>query len=78
MRITEEQEGRILRLAREGVPDGWIADDMGLSTRCVANYRRRARIPASEGWKVDRLVIQHRPHLFDLHLQFAPKALQRT
>lgn len=78
MRITTGQEGRILQLAREGVPDAWIAEEMGLSVRCVANYRRGASIPASEGWKLERLFIQHNPRLFDLHLQFAPKSLQRA
>ena len=76
--VTPEVEERVLQLAREGVPDAWIAEEVGLSIRCVWGHRSRAGIPADAEWKPERLRIQHDARLFALHLEFAPASLRMS
>lgn len=74
---SAEQRERIITLAKEKVPDGWIAEDIGYSEKVVGQRRRDAGIPVDEEWKLIRLQIQHDPTLFALHLEFAPPRLRR-
>lgn len=70
---TPEQVATIERLAGEGYPDDWIAEEVGLTRDTVARYRLKVGIPAPEGWVGTRLAIQHNPKMFALHREFAPK-----
>lgn len=74
---TEAQRARIVLLAREGVPDGWIAEDVSLSQRTVSDVRKAAGISVDDVWKVTRLQIQHDAELWVRHQQFAPPSLRR-
>lgn len=77
-RVSAAQRARILVLAADQVPPGWISEDVGRSRRLVDLVREEAQIEIDAEWASIRRQIQARPELFELHLQFMPQRLRRA
>ena len=70
-KITDEGEARIEVLMREGLPDTWIAEEVGLSACAINARRQKLRIPCGD-WLAVQLSVRGQPALAPLHAEFAP------
>ena len=70
--VTQAQVDRILVLARDGLPTGWIAEDAKVALNTVNSVRTKAGIegpgPKERVWPQ----VRWKPELAALHREFAP------
>ncbi|MFT4258019.1 hypothetical protein [Microbacterium sp.] len=71
--LAPEARARAVVLCRDGVPDGWVAEDVGADPATIRKIRREEGIPPTPEWKIVAQQIRHNSILAGYHADLRPR-----